>query len=309
VPLYQKAGKAHINSLGFRGPEFDKEKNTDTYRIVALGSSTTYGIYNAFDETYPYQLEQQLKSIASGPVEVINAGLVSATTMESLIRFYSKVLELKPDMILIYEGFNDLVPRVFDNFRTDYYHFRQTPSDPGSVFSELYLTGILTAIFAAASGSQLRNDNLINYTWRENNLPNDIHRRAKNFQSNGPDVFERNLEQLLLVAKANNIAVVLSNFAYTSTLPNWTDAVPADLWNVGIHQNNAIIEKLAVKYKLPLCRFFELAEADPSVFLKDSIHLSRHGNAKLAECFRLLIQQQIRDWQHQVSTTESSRPH
>jgi hypothetical protein len=42
-----------------------------------------------------------------------------------------------------------------------------------------------------------------------------------------------------------------------------------------------------------------LAEADAKVFLNDSIHLSDHGNAKLAECFRLAIEPQIRDRQQQ----------
>jgi hypothetical protein len=60
-------------------------------------------------------------------IEVINAGLVSATTAESLVRFYLKVVDLSPDMIAIYEGFNDIAPRVFNGFRADYYHFRKTP--------------------------------------------------------------------------------------------------------------------------------------------------------------------------------------
>ncbi len=63
-----------INSLGFRGPEITREKPEGMFRIVALGASTTYGIYVSDEYTYPYQLEKKLdEKFGSDKIEVINA--------------------------------------------------------------------------------------------------------------------------------------------------------------------------------------------------------------------------------------------
>jgi len=47
----------YINEYGFRGPEITKEKPEKTYRIFAIGASTTFGS-GVFDtQTYPFYLQ------------------------------------------------------------------------------------------------------------------------------------------------------------------------------------------------------------------------------------------------------------
>ncbi|MCL5099211.1 MAG: hypothetical protein M1608_17075 [Candidatus Omnitrophica bacterium] len=97
-----------INSLGFRGREFKRDKG-DHYRIVALGESTTMGAtIQASDKPWPNVLEQMIRSRlkCSKPVEVINGGVWAYTLEDNLNRFKQDILPLKPDMIISYHGYN-----------------------------------------------------------------------------------------------------------------------------------------------------------------------------------------------------------
>src|SRR5262249_896934 len=53
----------HINSLGLRDPrEYDLVKRPNTFRILVLGDSVTFGHGSVYEHTYPYLVEQRLKS-------------------------------------------------------------------------------------------------------------------------------------------------------------------------------------------------------------------------------------------------------
>lgn len=97
-----------VNSDGFRGEEIPKEKG-NTYRIVALGESTTFGTtLNAEDKPWPELLAQIiLERLNPGrPVEIINAGVPGFTLGHNLHRLPDEILPLKPDMIISYHGIN-----------------------------------------------------------------------------------------------------------------------------------------------------------------------------------------------------------
>jgi len=109
-----------INSKGFRGQEFSAEKG-HTFRIVAIGESTTFGItMNADDKPWPELLEEMIRTRLkpARPVEVINAGVPAHTLQHTLTRLQTEILPLKPDMIICYHGYNgfyllyDTLPRV-----------------------------------------------------------------------------------------------------------------------------------------------------------------------------------------------------
>lgn len=100
--------RIEINSLGFRDREFDFEKG-DSFRIVALGESTTMGLtLRKDDRPWPKVLEELIQNELhlQRPVEVINAGVAGYSLRESLIHLKKDVLPLKPDMIISYHGYN-----------------------------------------------------------------------------------------------------------------------------------------------------------------------------------------------------------
>lgn len=103
-----------VNSLGYRGPEIALPKPDHVYRIVALGGSTTYGIYlDRWQDAYPHKLQQALTE-AHGyqDIEVINAGVPGYTSWESAVNLMLRIPDLKPDMVIVYHGVNDINPRL-----------------------------------------------------------------------------------------------------------------------------------------------------------------------------------------------------
>lgn len=107
------------NSLGYRiGDNFELEKPKDTLRIVMVGGSTVFGWGVEYTDSIPSYLQHMiikelksqrgLASIGSNvKVEVINAGVPwYATWNESAIVLH-RVLKLKPDWIIAFDGLND----------------------------------------------------------------------------------------------------------------------------------------------------------------------------------------------------------
>ena len=104
-----------VNSLGFRGPEFSPQKPEGTYRIFALGGSTTFGHFPSVSSdaaTYPARLESLLNAAKPDPAvtryEVINAGVPGYLLRTSLQDLASRMLSFAPDMVIVYAGTDDL---------------------------------------------------------------------------------------------------------------------------------------------------------------------------------------------------------
>ncbi|MGV6826873.1 MAG: SGNH/GDSL hydrolase family protein [bacterium] len=291
-PGYQSADSdVAINSLGFRGPDISPQKPPSTFRIVAMGGSTTYGILLPQGKDYPRQLESKLKSLLNtNDLEVINAGLVSATTAETLHRLYTEILPLQPDMVIIYHGFNDLVPRMFDHYSADYYHFRKIPTADGSFLDSSYLYRL--ALRALWPTRFYENFNLPAHTWKLENLPDSDNDRVANFDAAGSEVFSQNIQHIINVLRANRVKVVLATFAFEPAARHWYPAMPDELWERGIRQNNKEIETLASRNELPLVDFHAWAQKDPKMF-RDSIHMNEYGAEKQAEYFAAKLEPHV----------------
>ena len=110
--LFQSAPfRVEVNSLGFRGPEIQIPKPPGTFRIFALGESSTFGWkgVTSHKQAWPAVLEAKLKAAHPGRnIEVVNAGVPGYTSIEQRINFTLRVSRLEPDAVLIYHGNNDL---------------------------------------------------------------------------------------------------------------------------------------------------------------------------------------------------------
>lgn len=100
----------NINSFGFRGKEFSREKEKGVYRIIAIGDSCTFGVGVSSDEyTYPVLLEKKLnRRLKDKKIEVINAGVPGYLCLQSLISFDVELADYQPDMVILYTGWKDL---------------------------------------------------------------------------------------------------------------------------------------------------------------------------------------------------------
>ena len=99
-----------INSRGYRGDEFAAEKD-DTFRILVIGDSFTFGWGVDDHETYAYRLQQLLASRhPSRRIEIINAGFAAGYSPDTYYLYLKREgLALDPDLVVVgvYVG-NDL---------------------------------------------------------------------------------------------------------------------------------------------------------------------------------------------------------
>ncbi|HUL49846.1 MAG TPA: GDSL-type esterase/lipase family protein [Gemmatimonadales bacterium] len=113
---FDYGGRIHIDREGFRGREVSVAKHAGVVRIMIIGSSTTFdpGV-SADSASWPARLEHWLTKRAPGtPVEVINAGVPGYSVMTDVIRLETDLYRYQPDLIVLYEGHNDL----FGSLRT-----------------------------------------------------------------------------------------------------------------------------------------------------------------------------------------------
>lgn len=104
-----RARPFQVNRRGFVGAEFEDPVPSGTLRIVALGDSCTFGAGTEL-ESYPGLLERHLNDAGNRHrYQVINAGIRGLNTEQSLRRLVTKVMPLKPDIVTVYLGWNDLM--------------------------------------------------------------------------------------------------------------------------------------------------------------------------------------------------------
>ena len=100
---------AHTNSLGFRDTrEYQLAKAPDTFRVLVLGDSVTFG-HGALNETsYPYLLEQRLREWRPAVKwEVWNLGIPGYNTAQELAYLNQIGDRYAPDLVIVGFFLND----------------------------------------------------------------------------------------------------------------------------------------------------------------------------------------------------------
>ena len=100
---------AGLNLWGYRGPAIGK-KRAGEYRVAVLGGSSAYGYGVTWNEAMPHQLEDLLMDQTERPADrfrVVNLGYNNEGVYS--FTFTQRDYDyLQPDLICLYEGYNDL---------------------------------------------------------------------------------------------------------------------------------------------------------------------------------------------------------
>ena len=106
----QQSQSVTINNFGFRGDNFSVEKPDSTYRIFMLGGSTMFGHGATSDKTtIPGYLQEFFQEdFEKYDIQVINSGIQGADSFDEMNLIKSRLLDFSPDMMVIYDGWNDL---------------------------------------------------------------------------------------------------------------------------------------------------------------------------------------------------------
>jgi lysophospholipase L1-like esterase len=112
---YSNMGPVHINSFGFRSPEIPLEKPAGRLRLAFLGGSTTFCSEVSSDQmTWPSLVVDTIqKRYPDLDIDFINAGVPGYSTAGLKPYFEKHVARFQPDVIVIYEGANDLSANSF----------------------------------------------------------------------------------------------------------------------------------------------------------------------------------------------------
>ena len=100
--------KWKINSLGFRGVETTLEKPPGRRRVVVLGQSESFGLYESEDHEWPARLANIVDETLPG-TEVINASVVGTRRWSRFPYLERQVFPLAPDLlVLVVNPFNEI---------------------------------------------------------------------------------------------------------------------------------------------------------------------------------------------------------
>mgnify|MGYP002861292164 CR=1 FL=1 len=312
--LVPKAGYENVNNRGkrvvhdedgFRGSGLAQPKPEGVFRIVCLGGSSTYGTGPSSNEaTWPAVVERLLGEAVPGKrFEVLNGGVPTWTTTESLISLQTRVLPYEPDLVLVYHGMNDASAALWPEPRSDGSHFRsvwpvlrKSPVEPVLEHSITYL--VWRRYFT--DYLQRRIDG--NYKAIRDYDPDYVDPYgAGPLPAVGFDTFTRNLESMVAVARAHGAEVAFVTQAVWSADPS-TD----DFWS-GRNRLRALgmleerLRAVANQLEVPLIDAApELLEAERAsagageaagVFA-DDVHLTDRGAALLAALVAAELEEQ-----------------
>ncbi len=214
---YRDADTAgHINAMGMRGPERTVRKPAGVVRILCVGGSTTFGAGIVGDEnTWPARLEERLGTARPGRrIEVLNAGVPGYTTAENVILLSLRLLDNEPDVVVLYEGYNDFKPNRHPGFTADYAHWRDRESPPARPWGEesRLVSRMRTALFALRPQAAARpaRDARTGAA-----LP-----RYDDVSEEGVAAFARNLRTMIATSRAAGARVVLLTYPHPCTNDN-----------------------------------------------------------------------------------------
>lgn len=255
-----------ITSAGFefRNGKVSLQKPSNEIRIISFGGSTTVNARAGI--SYPEILENKLAENGNScSVRVLNAGGDGYSTAHTLVNLSLRNLDVKPDIITVYENINDLSAIWFgdgvtsdyaNKYNTDFYlDFRHRTG----VIAELTKVSRLARFVASRV-------NAIKFPVQEQFTNRDYTR--------GLEYFKRNLRSIVAIAKAHKIRVVLASQAARSDFRS----------HQGFVAYNNAVRALAEEEGVV---FIDIASAltDDDLFLNDSIHNNRKGVERLAEAF------------------------
>ncbi|MGH7135668.1 MAG: SGNH/GDSL hydrolase family protein [Pirellulales bacterium] len=116
-----------INSLGLRGPEIDFHKPKGVRRIAVVGESSAFGYLVSDGQEAARLLERKLRARGRS-VEVVNGGVPGYNLFQSIVRYDEVLAPLEPDVVIAYLGWNDL-PYIVSE-RPDAEPFRRRAAAP-----------------------------------------------------------------------------------------------------------------------------------------------------------------------------------
>lgn len=275
------------NSWGFRGSEFTIPKPAGVYRIAALGGSTTYTTkVRDWRNDYPRLLQGELRErYGTDKIEVLNFGIAGWTSWQSLINLEINVLEVEPDLIVVYHGHNDLGARLThpDYYRSDNSGSRRT-WEARDVPWPLHLTLVrwITKINPLSRLQHFVRAPTSASATEETGFISRIGGTAlEALDANPPIYFERNLRLIATVAREFGADVLFVTWAYSDESGG---RLTTPHYERGLEEMRESVKKVGRASSVPVYDFATEMPKDPK-YWADPVHLNLAGARIKAKLF------------------------
>lgn len=285
TPGYKSADGLNIhNSLGFRGSEITNPKPAGVFRIAILGGSSAYEeAVRDWHNDWARQLERELRiRYPTKTIEVINAALSGRTSWGDLLTLEFKVLDIAPDMVILYPGTNDVHARSVDPpyYKGDNSGMRRDwQSRPCIVVFCLKvmqrITGIDPENFDVVADSWISPNE---QPWVKSQLgltPMEI------LDKNPPIYFERNLRNMIAIAREQGVGVLLATWAYSN---RFGDYAATPWYERGFAENNDVIRAIGKSHGVATYDFAPVMPMEEA-YWADGRHNNEAGVALKSKLF------------------------
>ena len=165
-----------INALGLRGPETVLHKPAGRLRVACLGGSTTFGTGEKDDaHTWPRVLEAKLRASLTGKdsalagqdLEVLNFGVPGYDAADNLDQLMLQVAAMQPDVVLLFQGYNDLATLTLPEGHGTYLASHQPPPPRGWLADH----SLLVRRFQTWRNGRKQREQLADSSHRKDTLP------------------------------------------------------------------------------------------------------------------------------------------
>jgi lysophospholipase L1-like esterase len=288
-PGWQHRSEYHVNRFGFRGVLPAIPKPPGLTRVVCLGGSTTFGYTVSDGEEYPALLGRRL----GAGVEVVNAARPGATTYRNHPYLRDRLLALEPDVLLFYEGYNDL-------WRSVQRH-RQEQTDYAAVDADLPPTAEPLDLGSPREWTTLPSflAERLGFRLEERLRPRPLPRRSPDRFAFHPAIvriYEKNLRAMVRLARSRGAQPVLATFATAddAALPaaerekrlryvlHQNRDLDVETAAEGIEIYRGITRRVAGEESVPLVDLATILSGDARLFV-DTIHFSPEGERRMAQ--------------------------
>lgn len=284
-----------LNNLGHFGKDVGAKQN-DVLRVACLGASTTAN--NIADEerdySYPGLLEEYLnESLASQPMgqwkeaEVMNCGIGGWVSADIMNNFFLNILPQKPDVVIVYHGFNDLQLHLMEGFQPDYAHARHNVGE----FLHAIKRAYWIPQFRFWHSYEWLRDSIFGTGSIRNDLLYLIHDQEPDPKSDFEDlkVEQEMFRNIAVVCKHHGIRVILSSMA----LYRFRDEELFNKLADGVLLENINMRALAQELEVEFVDQAALVPREDEYFV-DGVHFAPSGMEVLAKNFHEAILEPMR---------------
>jgi lysophospholipase L1-like esterase len=282
--LFDPFLQSHLNRF-----DLPKQRTPGSFRVLALGGSTTYNVGVPPRQNYPYWVQLDLqRQYPSVRIEVLNEGQPWFTTRHSLIAYTTYARDWQPDLVIMMSGLNDISrsfsPRqfAFGSYDDLYTHFFGAAAR--GALPQGFLPHLITDHMS------------ITFEWhkalRNRNVDYDLSR----YYSVEP--FEGNIRKLIHYARADDSKVLLvtepslykENMTHKERVSLWFGdiiaynsagrfrrlvASPKSLMRA-MQEFNGVTKRIAQSENLPLVEADQMVEKNLTNFV-DDVHPTADG--------------------------------